>query len=82
MCNIGIAFPNGDETINFFKVQTSTDGKVFSDVGGVESYPFLAGGQLFTFPDMPDKARYIRISDIGSIIPGETKISEVMSAGS
>jgi hypothetical protein len=40
VCNIGIAFPNGDETINFFKVQTSTDGKVFSDVGGVESYRF------------------------------------------
>src|SRR5919204_6287181 len=81
VCNIGIAFPNGDKTINFFKVQTSTDGQHFTDVGSAESSPLDSGGQLFTFPDMPDKARYIRISDVGNMPSGETEIAELMAAG-
>ena len=81
VCNIGIAFPNGDKSINFFKVQTSTDGEHFTDVGVAESYPLDAGGQLFTFPDMPDIARYVRISDVGNLVSGETEIAEFMVAG-
>ena len=81
VCNIGIAFPNGDKSINFFRVQTSTDGKHFIDSGGAESYPLNAGGQLFTFPDMPDEVRYVRISDVGNIVSGQTQIAELMAAG-
>jgi hypothetical protein len=81
VCNIGIAFPNGDKSIDYFKMQTSTDGKHFTDVGIAESYPLDAGGQLFTFPDMPDKARYVRISDVGNLLSGETEIAEFMAAG-
>lgn len=81
VCNIGIAFPNGDTSINFFRVQTSTDGKHFVDAGVAESYPLNAGGQLFTFPDMPDKVRYVRISDVGNIVSSQTQIAELMAAG-
>jgi F5/8 type C domain len=81
VCNIGIAFPNGDKTVYFFKVQTSTDGKHFTDVGTAETYPLVAGGQLFTFPDTPEKARYIRISDVGDLVSGATEISELVAAG-
>jgi F5/8 type C domain-containing protein len=81
VCSIGIAFPHGDKNINFFKVQTSTDGENLTDVGVAESYPLDAGGQLFTFPDMPDKARYIRISDVGNLVSGDTEIAEFMAAG-
>lgn len=81
VCNIGIAFPNGDKSINFFSVQTSTDGKHFIDAGVAESYPLNAGGQLFTFPDMPDEARYVRISDVGNIVSSQTQIAELMAAG-
>jgi F5/8 type C domain len=81
VCNIGIAFPNGDKSIEHFKVQTSADGKHFTDVGIAESYPLDAGGQLFTFPDMPDKVRYVRISDVGNLLSGETEIAEFMAAG-
>jgi hypothetical protein len=81
VCNIGIAFPNGDKSINFFTVQASTDGKHFTNVGVAESSPLNAGGQLFTFPDMPDKARYIRISDVGNMISDQTEIAELMAAG-
>jgi hypothetical protein len=81
VCNIGIAFPNGDKSINFFKVQASTDGEHFTDVGVAESYPLDAGGQLFTFPDMPDKTRYVRIYDVGNLVSGETEIAEFMAAG-
>jgi hypothetical protein len=81
VCNIGIAFANGDKSINFFRVQTSTDGKHFIDAGVAESYPLNVGGQLFTFPDMPDEARYVRISDVGNIVSGQTQIAELMAAG-
>ena len=81
VCNIGIAFPNGDKSINFFRVQTSTDGEHFKNAGIAESYPLGVGGQLFTFPDMPDKARYVRISDVGNIISDQTEIAELMAAG-
>jgi hypothetical protein len=81
VCNIGIAFPSGDKSINFFKLQTSTDGEHFTDVGVAESYPLDVGGQLFTFPDMPDKARYVRIDDMGNLVSGETEIAEFMAAG-
>ena len=81
VCNIGIAFPNGDKSINFFRVQTSTDGEHFKNAGIAESYPLGAGGQLFTFPDMPDKARYVRVSDVGNIVSDQTEIAELMAAG-
>jgi len=81
VCNLGLAFPNGDKSIIFFRVQTSTDGKHFTDAGVAESYPLNAGGQLFTFPDMPDKVRYLRISDVGNIVSGQTQIAELMAAG-
>jgi hypothetical protein len=81
VCNIGIAFPNGDKSITFFRVQTSTDGEHFTDAGVAESSPLNAGGQLFTFPDTPDKARYVRISDVGNIVSGQSEIAELMAAG-
>ncbi|MFL6434042.1 MAG: discoidin domain-containing protein, partial [Nitrososphaeraceae archaeon] len=81
VCNIGLAFPNGDKSINFFKVQASIDGEHFTDVGLAESYPLGAGGQLFSFPDMPDKSRYVRISDVGNLVSGDTEIAEFMAAG-
>ena len=81
VCNIGIAFPDGDKSINFFRVQTSTDGEHFKNAGVAESDPLSSGGQLFTFPDMPDKARYVRISDVGNIISDQTEIAELMAAG-
>jgi hypothetical protein len=81
VCNIGIAFPNGDKSINFFRVQTSADGQHFTDAGSAESSPLDSGGQLFTFPDMPDKTRYIRISEVGEILSGQTEIAELMAAG-
>ena len=81
VCNIGIAFPNGDMSINFFRIQTSTDGKHFVDAGVAESYPLNTGGQLFTFQDMPDKVRYVRISDVGNLVSSQTQIAELMAAG-
>jgi hypothetical protein len=81
VCNIGLAFSNGDKSINFFKVQASIDGEHFTDVGVAESYPLGAGGQLFSFPDMPDKSRYVRISDVGNLVSGDTEIAEFMAAG-
>jgi hypothetical protein len=30
---------------------------------------------------MPDKSRYIRISDVGNLVSGDTEIAEFMAAG-
>ena len=50
-------------------------------MGVAESYPLVEGGQLLTFPDMPDKGRHISIFDVGDIVSGETGIAELMAAG-
>jgi hypothetical protein len=81
VCNLGLAFDNGDKSVNFFNVQISTDGQHFTDVGSVQSTPSTAGGQLFVLPDLPANVRYVRISNIGNLVGGQVSISEVAAIG-
>lgn len=81
VCNLGLAFDNGDKSVNFFNVQISSDGQHFTNLGTVESTPSTAGGQLFVLPDLPATARYVRISDIGNVVGGPVSISEVAAIG-
>jgi F5/8 type C domain len=82
ICNLGLAFNNGDKSVNFFNVQISSDGQHFTNLGTVESTPSTAGGQLFVLPDLPATARYVRISDLGNMVGGApVSISEVAAIG-
>jgi hypothetical protein len=81
VCDLGLAFDNGDKSVNFFNVQISSDGQHFTNLGTVESTPSTAGGQLFVLPDLPSIARYVRISDIGNMIGGPVSISELAAIG-
>ena len=83
ICNIGITFGNADNSVNYFTVQTSTDGINFKNLGVVETSPISASGQaLYNFPGLPDMTRYVRIANLGSIPVGSVSIAELSALGS
>ncbi len=81
ICNLAISFGKQDKSVNFFKMQTSADGVHFKDVGAAESSPVQAGAWLFTFPELPDQARYVRISNLGNMASEDVKIAEFVLGG-
>lgn len=81
LCTIGIAFDNGEKSIIFFTIQTSTDGVHFRDLGTAQSTPISSGGSMYTFPDRPDTVRYVRITNLGDILGGPPSITELIAVG-
>ena len=81
VCMFGIAFASSDTDVDFFTLQTSADGKNFKDVGSAQSTPISSHGLLYWFPDLPLSARFVRISNLGSITSGHTAISEIALLG-
>jgi F5/8 type C domain-containing protein len=81
VCMFGIAFANSDTDIDFFTLQTSTDGKNFKDVGSALSTPISPRGLLYWFPDLPQSARFVRIINLGSITSEHTAINEIAVLG-
>jgi hypothetical protein len=81
LCSIGIAYDNGDRSVSFFTVQTSMDGIQFRKLGNAQSTPINAGGSLYSFPDLPYTARYIRITNLGDIMGAPPSIAEVIAVG-
>ena len=58
ICRLLVGFANGDKVINFFSIQTSTDGIHFVDDGTVQNTGMISGGELFNIPNSPVQARY------------------------
>lgn len=81
VCMLGIAFSDADKTISSFSIQTSTDGIHFKDVGSAQSSPIAPRGLLYWFPDLPESARFVRISNLGSITTGAPALDEIAAAG-
>jgi hypothetical protein len=69
ICNLEIGFANGDKMINFFTVQTSTD--------GVHS-----GMEKFTFSDSPVTARFVKLIFYGNTMGDTYKINDLKVIGS
>lgn len=83
ICNIGITFRNGDNSVNYFTLQTSTDGLNFNNLGVVETTPVTASGQaVYYFPNLPDTTRYVRIANLGNVPIGSVNIAEMTALGS
>jgi F5/8 type C domain-containing protein len=83
ICNIGITFRNGDSSVNYFTLQTSTDGVNFNNLGVVETTPVTASGQaVYYFPNLPDTTRYVRIANLGNVPIGSVNIAEMTALGS
>lgn len=66
ICNLEIGFANGDKSINFFTIQTSTDGLHFVSHGSVQNTGMNSGQEQFTFPDSPVTARFVKLTFDGN----------------
>jgi len=79
ICRLLVGFANGDKVINFFTIQTSTDGIHFVDDGTVQNTGMISGGELFNIPNSPVQARYVKITFL-SDGPGEISNVKVMGS--
>ncbi|MFZ0225194.1 MAG: discoidin domain-containing protein, partial [Candidatus Nitrosopolaris sp.] len=79
ICRLLVGFANGDKVINFFSIQTSTDGIHFVDDGTVQNTGMISGGELFNIPNSPVQARYVKIAFLSN---GPGEISNVKVMGS
>lgn len=79
--DVGIAFDNVDNRIDSFAIQVSTDGVHFKDVGTAQSTPIGSPGLLYNFPDLPTSARFVRITNLGSMNTGSPSIAELIALG-
>jgi hypothetical protein len=61
ICNLEIAFTNGDKAINFFTIQTSTDGVHYLSHGSVQNTGMVSGRELFSLQDSPITARFVKL---------------------
>jgi hypothetical protein len=78
ICNIGLMFGNGENSVNYFTIQISTDGAKFKDLGVVETTPVIGSGEaLYNFPDLPAMTRYIKIANLGNVPLGSVSIDEL-----
>jgi hypothetical protein len=77
VCNIGLAFNNAENNVDFFTIQTSSDGIHFKDLGTAQSTPIKTGGSLFVFADMPYSTRYLRLTNLGNLVSGLSSTAEL-----
>jgi hypothetical protein len=81
ICNIGISFYRGDQSINFFSIQTSTDGAHFSPHGSGQNTGMVSSGELYGYADLPTTARFVRITNLGNMPAQEFGLAEVAVLG-
>lgn len=82
ICNLEIGFANGDKTINFFTVQTSTDGVHFVSHGSAQNTGMNSGKEQFTFSDSPITARFVKLVFNGNTLDDSYKITDLKVIGS
>src|SRR5437660_2048812 len=82
ICNLEIGFANGDKSINFFTILTSTDGVHFVSHGSAQNTGMNSGREQFTFSDSPVTARFVKLTFQGNT-QGETyNIADLKVIGS
>jgi hypothetical protein len=62
ICSLEIGIAHGDKAINFFTIQTSTDGAHFVNNGFVQNTGIISGTEQFSFSDKPISARFIKLT--------------------
>jgi hypothetical protein len=82
ICNLEIGFANGDKTINFFTVQTSTDGVRFVSHGSAQNTGMNSGTEQFTLSDSPVKARFVKLIFNGNTMGDTYRITDLKVIGS
>ncbi|HET7147468.1 MAG TPA: discoidin domain-containing protein [Candidatus Nitrosopolaris sp.] len=82
ICNLEIGFANGDTSINFFTIQTSTDGVHFVDHGSAQNTGMISGREQFSFSDTPIPARFVKLTFHGNTQGDIYNITDLKVIGS
>jgi hypothetical protein len=80
ICKLLVGFANGNEVINSFLVQTSTDGTHFVNEWSVQNTGMVSGGELFNIPNSPVHARYMKLI-FQNNVQGEISNFKVIGSG-
>lgn len=81
ICNVDIAFSRGNQSISSFTIQTSIDGKKFTNPESAQNTALSEGAEQFGFSDLPLTARYVRITNAGNMPLGLFAIAEIKVLG-
>jgi hypothetical protein len=82
ICNLEIGFTNGDKSINFFTIQTSTDGVHFVNHGSAQNTGMNSGREQFSFSDSPIPARFVKLTFQGNTQGDIYNITDLKVIGS
>jgi len=82
ICNLEIGFANGDKSINFFTIQTSTDGVHFVSHGSAQNTGMNLGRELFSLSDSPVTARFVKLTFQGNTQGDVSNILDLKVIGS
>ena len=80
ICSLEIAFANGDNSINFFNIQTSTDGVHFQDHGHFQNTGHVSGLEQYSL-DTPVTARFVKLMFQGSTQADSYNIKDMKVLG-
>jgi F5/8 type C domain len=82
ICNLEIGFANGDKSINFFTIQTSTDGVHFVGHGSTQNTGMNSGREQFSLSDSPIPARFVKLTFQGNTQGDIYNITDLKVIGS
>jgi len=80
ICSVEIAFANGDNSINFFNIQTSTDGVHFIDHGPFQNTGHVSGLEQYSL-DTPVTAKFVKLTFQGSTQADSYHVSDMKVLG-
>jgi F5/8 type C domain-containing protein len=82
ICNLEIGFANGDKSINFFTIQTSTDGVHFVGHGSAQNTGMNSGREQFSLSNSPIPARFVKLTFQGNTQGDIYNITDLKVIGS
>jgi hypothetical protein len=81
ICGLEIAFANGENSINFFNIQTSTDGVHFIDHGPFQNTGQISSLEQYNFSNTPVTTRFVKLDFQGSTQADSYDISDMKVMG-
>ncbi len=82
ICNLDISFANGDKVINFFTIQTSTDGVHYVPQGTAQNTGMVSGREQFNLQNSPITARFVKLVFQGNMQGDTYNIKQLTVNGS
>jgi hypothetical protein len=82
ICNLDISFANGDKIINFFTIQTSTDGVHYVPQGTAQNTGMVSGREQFNLQNSPITARFVKLVFQGNMQGDSYNIKQLIVNGS